>query len=262
MEDLLSEALERPPSGARHVCDASEEQWLEQRRRYITASDVAVLMGSNPYQTPEALAENRIRDVRALMRGEESTLSIPTTTSMWWGQWLEGPVADAVSVLLGLRVRTAQRMYALDDVLSCTIDAVCVRDEGFVPEPGLFRGPNVAAGRRGVPEADRYDRSWVYDLLQVMESVGQPSLLEIKTTAEFVGRKHSYRDCPALYEAQVQAQMLVTGHSSALVACLVGGNDLKAWFVEADASYQSEIRRRVREFQLLVQASVKGSDDE
>lgn len=50
--------------------------WLEQRTRYVTASEVSILMGSNPYQTPREWSLNKLfgeipKDSAAMQRGRD-----------------------------------------------------------------------------------------------------------------------------------------------------------------------------------------------
>ena len=230
-----------PEPAARYVCEAVSERWQAERQAVsVTASDVAVLMGANPYQKPDDLVQRRLSNV-------ELTANAP----MWWGSWLEGPVADATGVILGLHTLNAQRFYVRDDLsLGATIDGYAWLDRasGFEPDLVGVRGPKTDARGRDLADHELYDKSWATDLLQCIEAHGEAMLLEIKTTAQFVGQKYNYRECPPLYFAQVQAQMLVTGIGATLVSCLVGGRDLKCWFVEADADYQHSIVERVSEF--------------
>jgi len=234
-------STEVPENSARYVCEAQSEQWLAMRKQVaVTASDVAVLMDANPYQKADTLVERKLAD-----------FELKANAPMWWGSWMEGPVADATGVALGLHTLNVQRFDVRDDLsIGATIDgyAWMDRESGFEPDLAAVRGPKTDARGYNLGDDELFDKSWATDLLQCIEAHGKPLLLEVKTTAQFVGQKYNYRECPSLYFSQVQAQMLVTGHEAALVTCLVGGRDLKCWMVEADIDYQTDIIERVQAF--------------
>jgi|TARA_B100001250_G_C19755608_1_gene769947 predicted phage-related endonuclease len=234
-------STEVPESNARYVCEASSDQWLAMRKQVaVTASDVAVLMDANPYQKADTLVERKLAD-----------FELQQNAPMWWGSWMEGPVADATGVALGLHTLNVQRFYVRDDLsIGATTDgyAWLDRESGFEPDLAAVRGPKTDQKGYDLGDDKLFDKSWATDLLQCIEGHGKPLLLEVKTTAQFVGQKYNYRECPPLYFAQVQAQMLVTGWDAALVTCLVGGRDLKCWMVEADIDYQHDIIERVAGF--------------
>jgi len=228
-----------PDPNCRYVCESGSDEWLAKRKQYVTASDVAVLLGENPYQKPESLIEQKLR-------GDE----LPDNASMWWGRFMQRPLIDATSIALGLTLHERESMFVRGDLgVSCTLDGVAVPGVDLERADRVaVRGPRTDLKGPNLRDDDLYDKSWYTDLLQTIVAWDQPMLLEVKTTAEFVGRKYTYQDCPGLYNAQVQTQMLVTGIEACLVTCLVGGRDLRCWFVEADADYQARICAAVTEF--------------
>ena len=219
-----------------YVCADHSPEWHRERefpRTVLTASQVPVLMGKNPYQTRDDLLKSKI--VGDPFDGNAST---------WWGQHLEAPIIQAAGLVTGLSTIGMNRFYRRDDLaIGATIDGYIWAEKAarFDPCADGVRGPRTGAKGANRPDAYLYARSWFHDVCQCHVAHEKPMLIEAKNTAEFVGRKYSYRDCPELYSYQVQAQMLVTGWEATLVACLVGGRDLRLWFVEADDDIQQAI---------------------
>jgi len=225
-----------PHPHSRYVCDDTHAQWKVEReypRTVLTASQVPVLMGVNPYQTRDDL-------LRAKIVGDDFS----GNASTWWGQHLETPIIQAAGLATGLSTIGLNRFYRRDDLgIAATIDGY-IWDEKEVRFDACadgVRGPKTGAKGSNLTDDQLYDKSWFYDVRQCLLAHEKPMLIEAKNTAEFVGRKYSYRECPELYSYQVQAQMLVTGWEATLVACLVGGRDLRLWFVEADDDIQQAI---------------------
>ncbi|MCP4243391.1 MAG: YqaJ viral recombinase family protein, partial [bacterium] len=177
-----------PEANARYVCEASSDQWLAMRKQVaVTASDVAVLMDANPYQKADTLVERKLAD-----------FELQQNAPMWWGSWMEGPVADATGVALGLHTLNVQRFYVRDDLsIGATTDgyAWLDRESGFEPDLAAVRGPKTEQKGYDLGDDKLFDKSWATDLLQCIEAYGQckPLLLEVKTTAQFVGQKFNYR---------------------------------------------------------------------
>jgi len=222
-----------PCEQAEYVCDDTSEEWHAARQRVMTASGIPVIMGINPYQTRDDLLHTKVHG--DTFEGNAST---------WWGQRLEEPIAKATGIALGFQTVNLNRFYVREDLrLGATIDGYLWHDPRFAFEGDnqALRGPRTDAKGKNLTDDELYDKSWVGDLRQSIVALDRPMLLECKSTAEYVGRKHGYRECPELYYAQVQAQLLVTGFDAACVACLVGGRDLKVWMVEADVDFQQAI---------------------
>jgi len=229
--DYASRAV--PCREAKYVCDDTSEEWLAARKGVMTASGIPVIMGLNPYQTREDLLATKIH-------GDD----FGGNASTWWGQRMEAPVATATGIALGFNTVNLNRFYVREDLkLGATIDGYIWYDPelAFAGDNMALRGPRTDAKGKNLTDDQLYDKSWAGDLKQCVMAHEKPMLLEVKTTAEYVGRKYGYRECPELYYAQVQGQMLVTGFDACLVACLVGGRDLKCWMVEADDDFQQAI---------------------
>lgn len=81
---------------------------------------------------------------------------------------------------------------------------------------------------------------------QIIGEERGPGVLEVKTTNAW-NRWDSLDDLPDQYYAQMQHYMYVLGYDWGAFAVLIGGNQFRAWDVEADRDYQ----------ELLVEAEVR-----
>ena len=79
-----------------------------------------------------------------------------------------------------------------------------------------------------------------------------PGLLEIKTVDRMVYQSYwqdgDLPEAPPHIEIQVQQQMLVSGRRWAMIAALVGGNEIKLIRRDFDAEIDAELRRRTLAF--------------
>lgn len=81
-------------------------------------------------------------------------------------------------------------------------------------------------------------------------------VLEIKSANEFTRRdwgEPGTDAVPVYYTAQVQWQLMITGHKLADLAALIGLDDFRIFTIEADVDLQAKIMMRAREFWQLVQ---------
>lgn len=91
-----------------------------------------------------------------------------------------------------------------------------------------------------------------------------PGALEIKNVDWLVHKRSWETEPPPHILLQHQHQLAATGYSWGAVCCLIGGNDLRVYRYAARPKLIEEIRRRVREFWVSIDAgeepSVDGSD--
>lgn len=209
--------------------------WLEERRRGIGGSDVAAVLGLNPYKTPLDLWEDKTG------KAEESHQS----ESAYWGSTLEDVVAKEFSM------RTGMKVQRLTKSLSVSFDAV-INDV-----PSEARGWARANIDRAVinPTISKTVRLADECAATLRERCNQHGLaittdaiLECKTAnarmadewgpsqeAEIVaGTVTSEHKIPIYYETQVQWYMAVTGARVAYVAVLIGGQDFRIYVVRRD----------------------------
>ena len=73
-------------------------------------------------------------------------------------------------------------------------------------------------------------------------------VLELKTTNEYNKNEWLGETVPQSYYAQVQHYLYVTGLSFAYIACLIGGNDYKEFYIERDLDDQDLIKETAEKF--------------
>lgn len=73
-------------------------------------------------------------------------------------------------------------------------------------------------------------------------------VLELKTTSEYNKDEWSGDTVPQSYYAQVQHYLFVTGLSFAYIACLIGGNDYKEFYIERNLDDIDLIDEKSKEF--------------
>lgn len=98
----------------------SKEQWLNERRNYIGASEVAILLDMNKYQTKYDLYMNKI-----------TGFEFPENEAMRWGSLLEETIGKEWAYRNNRKVRRSNYIYVYDDILSATLDFI---SEGEIVE--------------------------------------------------------------------------------------------------------------------------------
>lgn len=208
--------------------------WLEERRKGIGGSDVAAVLGLNPYRTPLDLWEDKTG------KAEE----LPQSESAYWGTALEDVVAHEFSTRTGMMVRRFSKP------LSTSFN-------GIVDVPSNARGWARANIDRAIVNqkfsktvrlADECSSRLRDHCAQHGLMLTTDMILECKTAnarmadewgpsqeAEIVaGSVTSEHKIPIYYETQVQWYMGVTGASVAYVAVLIGGQDFRIYQVARD----------------------------
>jgi len=79
-----------------------KKQWLEERRTGIGGSDVAAVLGINPYRSPVEVY---------LDKTGQSPLETPDNDKMYWGRALEDLVAQEFSKRTGKKVQRRNQMF-------------------------------------------------------------------------------------------------------------------------------------------------------
>ncbi len=133
------------------------------------------------------------------------------------------PVVDNPRVAWGLRLETAIAEAAAEQ------EGWTIRRGGYVTDPTT---PGMGC-----------------TLDFVIEQEGNPGLLEIKN-ADWLAHRRAWADGepPLQILLQLQHQAACTGYRWGVVACLVGGNDLRLYRYEARPKLLADIRARVRAF--------------
>lgn len=212
------------------------QAWLEERRKGIGGSDVAAVLGLNPYRTPIDLWKDKTG------RAEET----PQSESAYWGSTLEEIVAKEFSA------RTGMKIQRLNQSLSTAFDEKIGASDVRIPR-GWARA-NI--DRAIVNPAISKTVKPINDCSQALRekcfrrglAITTDIILECKTSnarmasewgpsqeSEIVaGSVTSEHKIPMYYETQVQWYMGVTGARTAYVAVLIGGSDFRIYEVKRD----------------------------
>ena len=184
--------------------------WLALRRSGVGASESACLLGWSPFGTAATVWASKVG----------VGVDIEETVVMRRGRQLESAVARILSDETGLEV-----VHHGDHVVARAADhprLLCTLDRE-IRHPVL--GPGVAelkTSRRG--------EDWPPDDVSGLDTVFTP------------------RDVPRHYYAQVQHQMMVTGATWGVLACLSFGHRFVYGKIEPDADIQRAIRLAVDDF--------------
>ena len=196
----------------------SREDWLKERTKGIGGSDVATVLGLNPYKTPLQLWEEKT----CKSKGHEAS------EAAYWGTQLEDLVAKEFSKRTGMKVQRVNFMLTAgeDGWMRGNIDRAIVN-------------PDIA-GRVSVLKADK--------AAECGRLLSTDIGLECKTANQYLadhwgpsqedeiaqGQIVTEHKIPLYYETQVQWYMAVTGLSKFYVAVLIGGNDFRMYEVPRD----------------------------
>lgn len=198
----------------RRIITDSEAAWLEARKGYITASDVAALVGANPYKRREDV----IAEKSGL--GEERE----TTAAMYWGIKSEAVILSGFSEITGVRLRHRNWLLVRDDArVAATLDGLCF----------VGRGPRNPRGR-----AKSSFCVWPGDTLRDGMGLG---VIDAKCVASRNRSLWNKPTPPEIYWWQIQAQLYVTGLDYGVLVAKVDAAEVYAHVIERDAGAAEEI---------------------
>lgn len=100
--------------------EQEHEQWLQARKKGIGGSDIAAIMGQNPYKTPYELWLEKTG------RAE----SDPDNAAMYWGRVLEDVVADEFVERTGKKI--ARRKMVQKDFVIANVDRVIQKESAIL----------------------------------------------------------------------------------------------------------------------------------
>lgn len=213
---------------------ANEEHWHSLRAADITSTDIAALFDCSPYITRFELW-HRKRDGVA---GE-----FEPTERMRWGNRLESAIADGVAEESGSLVRPMKDYRRLPDLrLGSSFDyqIIAVDDEA----PADWPRDAAAGNNPGILEIKNVDGLQFRDGWIIDDGEGNKDI-----------------EAPLHIELQVQHQMLVSGYRWAVIAALVGGNEVKLIYRKADEQVHRAILKRAAQFWTSIDAGDEPAPD-
>lgn len=210
----------------------NRQSWLEQRKNFITASDVPALLGASRWKDRSAVIAEK------LGRGTPFTDRLAT----YFGRIGEAHVLQALHELTGIDVRPNNQLFVNEGVvgLAATPDAMAAL--GFTePKVYLLRAQDIFHS--------------TYNEYAKHCRLGSVAAVDVKVVAS-KGRSRWKTEKPdEAYYCQVQAQMLVTGAPVGLLVAKVDAHEMYGYCFEADTFLHDlikcEVAKAMEEIQTL-----------
>lgn len=191
------------------ITSSNRENWLTARRTGIGGSDVASVLGLNPWRTPYDLWMDKTGQVP---HGEENA-------AMHFGTILEQVVADEFVLRTGKKVRRDNQMHRTgkDNFQIANLDRVVVGEDAILEckTANAFR-------------ADDWGES------QEDEIIANQVVTEHKI--------------PLYYETQIQWYMGVCQKSKAYLAVLIGGQDFRIYCIAFNQTIYASLVEKCQAF--------------
>lgn len=210
----------------------NRDDWLKERTKGIGGSDVATILGLNPYKTPLQLWEEKTGKASGTTAGEAA----------YWGTVLEEIVAKEFSQRTGMKVQKVNYMLSTGENgwMRGNLDRAVINPE--------------IAGRVSVLKPEKAKES----ARLLSTDIG----LECKTASVYMsdqwgdsqeaeilnGKVMTDHKIPLYYETQIQWYMAVTGIKTFYVAVLIGGQDFRLYEVKRDQDVIDVIVSKCRDF--------------
>lgn len=214
------------------TAEMERDAWLLERTKGIGGSDVATVLGLNPYKTPWSLWEEKTGKTEGSPAGEAA----------YWGTTLEDVVAKEFSKRTGMKIQRVNFLLSTGEGgwMRGNIDRAIVNEQ--IAKTVRVHKPEKAA-QTG---------------LMLSTDVG----LECKTANAFMadkwgpsqedeivsGKVVTEHQIPLYYETQIQWYMAVTGIKTFYVAVLIGGQDFRMYEVKRDQDVIDAIVSKCRDF--------------
>ena len=218
-------------------------EWLKARQKGIGGSDVAAILGINPYRTPLDIYREKTTEI---------TEDRAPSEAAYWGTQLESIVAQEFSKRTGFMI---QRVYhQLASNLDHYIGTSTPTQWALANIDGAVINHRISAAVRLTNPAS------IWNVQKLMMTTD--TLLECKTAyalmaehwglsqeAEIIKREiTSKHKIPLYYETQVQWYMAVTAAKLCYVAVLIGGQDFRIYAVDRNESIIQMIATRCFDF--------------
>jgi predicted phage-related endonuclease len=199
----------------------TREEWLEQRKKFITASDVAALLSESPYKTPEHLRMEKLGLADDFAGDESTDLALG----------LEPWVLEQANKKFGWRTRHNTELV---------LDKVCSR-LAATPDATMETPYGLAVVQVKVT------RSAAQEDCRAVTKGGKPSSAAFLTGA------------PLHYQLQVLTEMMCTGTRLGCVLALhTTPLKLRAYPVQYNELAAARIRRETIRFWAEIEAFKKG----
>jgi putative phage-type endonuclease len=202
-------------------------EWLEQRKNYITASDIPALLGESAWRTENDVIADKLGIGKPFV----------DSTRTYWGRVSESVILRGFSELCDVYLEPNSKLMANDDVpgLAATPDAMA---DFAMPTPFYTEVPPL--------DISKVFHSSFTTFLNA-KRMGARCVVDVKCVSSKNRSKWNKPvECPQEYYGQMQAQMLVTGCKVGLLVAKVDAHELYGYAIEADDFYQELIKEKVR----------------
>lgn len=224
--------------------------WLKERKAGIGGSDVAAVLGINPYRTP--------LDVY-LDKTNPNVEDKPISDSAYWGTLLEDQVANEFSRRTGMKVQRVNQSLQQNFMHKLT------HMQGWTNLPTNWAranidraviNPNLAKTVRIAKPGSKFESK---GLVLTTDTILECKTASLRMSTEWgpsqeeeivAGNVESEHEIPMYYETQVQWYMAITGAKTAYVAVLIGGQDFRIYKVDRDEDLIQTIIERCADFWL------------
>lgn len=194
------------------------KQWLDNRRKGIGGSDVAAILGLNPWRTPLDVYESKVYPPK------DEDIS----EAAYWGITLEDVVAKEFALRTGFKIQRVNHQFQQDWLLA-NIDRAIVN-------------PAIAKSVRPIENPTPHERELYGD-----RPITTDVALEAKTSNAFKadewgpsqeqeivdGKLLTEHVIPMYYETQIQWYCGVLKLRGMYLAVLIGGQDFRMYWIEA-----------------------------
>lgn len=214
------------------TAEMERDTWLQERSKGIGGSDVATVLGLNPYKTPLSLWEEKTGKTKGSPAGEAA----------YWGTTLEDVVAKEFSKRTGMKVQKVNYMLSTGENgwMRGNIDRAIVNEQ--IAKTVRVNKPAKAA-ETGLMLSTDVGLECKTASVYMSEHWGDSQEAEI-----LAGKIVTEHKIPLYYETQIQWYMAVTGIETFYVAVLIGGQDFRMYEVKRDQDVIDAIVSKCRDF--------------
>lgn len=191
----------------------THEDWLEARRKIITASDAAAITGDSPFSSFADIVRRKI-----------SGTQIEQNQSMWFGHQREKGNLRIFELLSRVEAASSQDLWVRKDCpVGATFDAYVTSVQ-----------PDNWWDFCTAPESIQL-RDLPYDAFHF----GTP--IELKNVASKNRSLWNKEQPPRIYWCQMQAQLLVSGEPLGILVAAVDSCEMYVHVIQADPAYQAKL---------------------
>lgn len=207
--------------GKRIVKSSNRELWLQERKRFVTASSVAAMLDEGKYSSREQLLQEKL----GLYEVEENE-------SMWWGAELEEPILKRLSLcphsrLHGADIRPCGWLYA---------------DESKDISTRLAATPDAWWHGNRIEGHKTWEECYSYTMLDEHGQSKDFWATSPKIPLQLKISKYPWKTPPLDYVYQVQCEIACTSAGAGVLVQFHGNMIANIHWIERDEQFITRIR--------------------